>query len=117
MHNRPDQRPLWRARGRLPSAHLRRSFSSLSASTATVAVTSFASTVVLARVLTPKQFGQVVFAQATAQALFVVLDPRLEDALVRYVPRVARTRRGAATNLFRRLVTLDVALGLGFGAL
>jgi O-antigen/teichoic acid export membrane protein len=104
---------------RLPSGQspLLRQFLSLAVSNAGVAGVSFAVLVVLARTLGIEELGQVVFAQVVAQALFAVLDPRLEDALIRYIP-VAERRSGgaAATALFRRFVVLDQALGMAFAS-
>jgi O-antigen/teichoic acid export membrane protein len=96
-------------------ASLIRQFLSLAVSNVGVGVVSFGLLVALARTLGTKELGQVVFAQAAAQTLFAVLDPRLDDALVRYIPMVASRRGGgAATALFRRFLLLDVGLGAGF---
>lgn len=99
----------------LPGRSFRRQFSSLSAANLAVAATSLAATVALARVLTVEDFGRVVFAQATAQVVVILMDPRLEDALVRYVPQLSQTEQpGAPTALFRRLLSLDAGLGIAF---
>ena len=116
MHERDG---LSRGRARLrPRGPLSRQFASLAASNAVVGAISFAVLVVLARTLGTRELGQVVFAQATASSLFALLDPRLEDALVRYVPLVARrSGGGAATALVRRFMMIDQVLGLAFAGI
>jgi O-antigen/teichoic acid export membrane protein len=112
----------WLGRGiraRLPSpgagSPLVRQFASLAVSNVGVAFVSFAVLVALARGLSTKELGQVVFAQAAAQALFALLDPRLDDALIRYMPVVALRRGGrGATALFRRFLLIDQGLGATF---
>jgi O-antigen/teichoic acid export membrane protein len=102
----------------LPDAPLLRQFTALSLANVVAAVTSFLSLAVVARVLSAERFGQLVFAQATAAAAFALLDPRLEDALQRFVPIVRRARGdGAASRLFERVALLDQGANLGFGAL
>ena len=97
---------------------MRRQLSSLTLANAVITATSVAMTVALARTLGPVEFGQVVFAQTAAALLFAVLDPRLEDALVRYVPILeSGSDPGAATALFGRLLAIDAILGLGFAAM
>jgi O-antigen/teichoic acid export membrane protein len=81
------------------------------------ALASFIVVVILARSLSIDTFGQVVFAQALAGLYFVVVDPRLEDALMRYVPIVARNSGGpGASALFRHCIVADQALGLAMTA-
>lgn len=81
------------------------------------AITSFVGVVVLARVLDADEFGKVVFAQATMSLVFTLLDPRLEDAIVRYVPLI-QERRGprAGAWLFERALGLDLVAGYAFTA-
>ncbi len=75
-------------------------------------------TVALARALEPEEFGQLVFALAAAQILYIMLDPRLEDSLIRFVPQIARDGgRGAATALYERFIGIDAAIALGAGGL
>ena len=92
-------------------------FASITAANVVAAVLSFASLAVLARTLATAEFARVVFAQATMQTLFIVLDPRVDDSVVRYTPFVERqVGRGAATSLFRRSLLLDYAVGYAAGA-
>lgn len=95
-----------------------RQYVSLTASDVLAALLSFASMAVLARTVPVRVLGEVVFAQAAANAAFLVLDPRLEDALVRFVPLLAREQgAGAGARLFKVALLCDVLIGLVAGAL
>jgi O-antigen/teichoic acid export membrane protein len=65
-----------------------------------------------------REFGQIVFAQASAGIIFSVLDPRVEDGVIKFVPMIeARAGGGASACLFRRALFVDEALGGGFALL
>jgi len=65
-------------------------------------------TAVLAHVTSLADAGRVFFAQTAAVLLFNVVDPRLEDAVIRFVPRLPAQQ---AAGLFGRCLALDVAIG------
>jgi O-antigen/teichoic acid export membrane protein len=91
---------------------------SLTGGDVVAAVLSFASLVVLARVVPVRVFGEVVFAQAAATAAFLILDPRLEDALIRFVPLLSQQQDpGAGTRLFELALMFDALIGIVSGAL
>jgi O-antigen/teichoic acid export membrane protein len=81
----------------------------LSVSTQLEAVFSFVTVIALTRSTSVTRAGQVFFAQALAAVIFLVLDPRLEDALQRYAAIIEhRGRDGAVGTLFRRCVQGDI---------
>jgi O-antigen/teichoic acid export membrane protein len=88
---------------------------SLAVSTIVGAAASFTGVVFLARLLDLREFGQIVFAQASSGIIFSVLDPRVEDGVIKFVPMIeARAGGGASTCLFRRALFVDEALGGSF---
>jgi O-antigen/teichoic acid export membrane protein len=83
----------------------------LSLSTQLEAVFSFATVIALTRSTSVTRAGQVFFAQALAAVIFLVLDPRLEDALQRYAAIIEhRGHDGAVATLFRRCVQGDILI-------
>jgi O-antigen/teichoic acid export membrane protein len=82
------------------------------------AILSFLTVLVLTRNTSVAEAGQVFFAQALASVIFLVLDPRLEDALQRYAALLAeRGRAGAAATLFTRCLAIDVLIATVSGGL
>lgn len=94
------------------SAH-RRALSWLSLAAVIEAVLSTLGIVVLVRTAGLDATGMVVLAQSFAALVFVVLDPRLEDSLQRYVPLVARNHLLAVRSVVWRLVRVDMLVGIG----
>ena len=93
-----------------------REFTGLSLANLVAACASFISLVVLARTLAVEEFAQLTFALSTTWAAFALLDPRLEDALVRFLPVVDRDRGGpAASRLFERTLLVDGTVNITFG--
>jgi O-antigen/teichoic acid export membrane protein len=93
-------------------------FVSLAGSTVLSAVASFVTMIILARTLRVETFGQLVFAQAAAGAAFAFLDPRIEDAVIRYIPILERDwGRGYPTAAFSRALLLDQGIGSLFATL
>lgn len=89
-----------------------REFSWLSASSQTSAVLSLLTLLILVRSAPVPEVGQVVFAQAAAALVFLVLDPRFEDAVQRFFPLIAIRSRDNAVSFYWRLARWDAALGL-----
>lgn len=75
-------------------------------------VLSVVGTVVLVRTVGLGPTGMVILAQSFVALAFVVVDPRLEDALQRYVPLIAATRTTAVRWVVRRLVNIDMIVGV-----
>jgi O-antigen/teichoic acid export membrane protein len=95
-----------------------RQFTGLTLANLIVACTSFITLVVVARTLPVDEFARLVFAQSVAAAAFAVFDPRVEDALIRFVPKVERSHGGAAASrLFERMLLVDQGANLMFGVL
>jgi O-antigen/teichoic acid export membrane protein len=67
---------------------------------------------VLVRLVPVAQVGQVVFAQATASLVMLVVDLRFEDAVQRYFPQMAARSHEEAVALFWRLIRWDACFGL-----
>ncbi|MEA3077485.1 MAG: hypothetical protein QOF60_2393 [Actinomycetota bacterium] len=88
--------------------HLVRQFGALSGANVATAALSFVALAVLAQRLTPAQLGRVVFAQSVAATAFAFLDPRLEDAVIRYVPIVGADDPVQARLLQSRALQLDL---------
>lgn len=89
-----------------------RQYSALTAGDIISAAASFLGLIFVARLVPIATFGKIAFAQAVATALFLILDPRLEDAVVRYVPLVARSvGSGGATRLFHLAMLWDACIG------
>lgn len=87
----------------------------LTVSTLVGAIASFVAIAFLARVLDTGEFGQIVFAQATVGMLFSILDPRIEDGVIRYLPLVELRAGGSASSqLFTRALLIDQVIGGGF---
>jgi O-antigen/teichoic acid export membrane protein len=83
----------------------------LSFGTQLEAVFSFVTVIALTRSTSVNRAGQLFFAQALAALIFLILDPRLEDALQRYAAIIVHRRRdGAVVTLFRRCVQIDVLI-------
>src|SRR4051794_32266082 len=90
----------------------------LSVGTQFEAVFSFVTVIALTRNTSISRAGQVFFAQALAAVIFLVLDPRLEDALQRYAALIQhRGRDGAVATLFRRCVQGDILIAGASGLL
>ncbi|MGW5667239.1 lipopolysaccharide biosynthesis protein [Micromonospora sp. NPDC003776] len=94
-----------------------REFSWLSVNSQLSSVLSLLTTVLLARTVPLAEVGQVAFAQSVAVLIFLVLDPRFEDAVQRYVPLLRGESEARARAFFWRLLRWDVAMGLGVLAL
>src|SRR4051812_15305799 len=100
----PSQRRLGRM---LPRGGAREA-TLLSFGTQLEALFSFVTVITMTRNTTVARAGQVFFAQALAAVIFLILDPRLEDALQRYAAIIVhRGRDGAVVSLFRRCVQID----------
>lgn len=84
------------------------SITAMSAAGVTEAGAGFIGTVALAHATSVADAGRVFFAQTVAGLLFNVLDPRLEDAVIRFAPRLPAQR---AAGLFGRCLFLDLTLG------
>jgi O-antigen/teichoic acid export membrane protein len=83
----------------------------LSLGTQLEALFSFVTVIALTRSTSVTRAGQVFFAQALAAVIYLILDPRLEDALQRYAAIIAhRGRDGAVVTLFRRCVQGDMLI-------
>ncbi len=95
----------------------RRSLGWLSISAQLEALMSVLGTVILVRVAGLEETGSVVVAIAFAALVFVLIDPRLEDSLQKFVPQISRSTQGAVFATVRRLVLLDVVLGMCGAAL
>lgn len=108
-------RPL---RGLLPEALVLRQFTGLTLANVVVACASFVSLVVLARTLSVDEFARIVFARSAVAAAFTLLDPRVEDALVRFLPGIERGQGApAASRVFERMLLFDQAVNVAFGVL
>ncbi len=88
-----------------------REFSWLSGNTQLEVALSLLSSVLLIRLLPEAVAGQVFFAQAAVGIAFMVLDPRLEDAVQRFYP-MQRGSDGAAT-FFWRMARIDLIVAVG----
>jgi O-antigen/teichoic acid export membrane protein len=109
-------KPMLIERLRLHAIH--RQFASLTTSHLATAIASFVGVAFLARTVSLEQFGRVVFAQATVTTIFIFLDPRLEDAVLRFIPLIHRRfGSGEAADLFRRVLLFDGLLGVVFAIL
>ena len=75
-------------------------------------VLSQITTLLLVRTVTRVEVGQVVFAQSVAVLAFLVLDPRFEDAVQRYVPLLRKESEARSRALFWRLLRWDLGLGV-----
>ena len=89
-----------------------REFSWLSASSQASAVLSLLTLLILVRNAPMAEVGQVVFAQAAAAIVFLICDPRFEDAVQRFFPLIATRSRDSAVVFYWRLARWDAALGL-----
>lgn len=96
---------------RLPWPRHLGTFASLTAAGQVESALSFAATAVLIRVVGPVEAGQVFVAQSMAAVWFLVWDPRMEDAIQRFVPTEQLAGSGRGTRLYRRLLRLDIATG------
>ncbi|MER5646571.1 hypothetical protein [Streptosporangium sp. NPDC002524] len=96
---------------RPPGGRHVRTFTSLSAAGLVEAVVSSLNVIVLVRLAGTENSGQVIFAQSLATVLFLLCDPRLENAAQRFVP-VEQLRSGRGSALFVRLLRWDAAIGL-----
>lgn len=95
-----------------------RQFVALTISNVMGAVASFVGVAFLAHSVRVGEFGRVVFAQAAVSSIFIVLDPRFDDAIVHLVPVVERDQGpSSVTHLFRTVLSLDALLGLLFSGL
>ncbi|WP_156399905.1 lipopolysaccharide biosynthesis protein [Phycicoccus sp. Soil748] len=63
------------------------------------------------------QVGRVVFAQAIAALVMIILDVRFEDAAQRYYPLIARSAKQEAQLFFWRIVRLDLMFGISVSVL
>ena len=88
-----------------------REFSWLSASGQASALLSQVSVILIVRLLDEDVAGQIFFALALAATVLMILDPRLEDAIQRFVP-VVRRSSGDTASFFWSLVALDAVIGV-----
>ncbi len=91
--------------------HLR-TFGSLTVAGQVEAALSFLTTAALVRLAGGTEAGQVLFVQSVASVWFLLWDPRLEDALQRFVPLERLRGPGRGTWFYYRLVRLDLLAGL-----
>jgi O-antigen/teichoic acid export membrane protein len=104
-----------RVRHRLRGRPLAQQYAWVTVGNVATAVMSFVAVVVLARVLEAGEFGRLVFAQATMSLVFTILDPRFDEAIVRYVPVIQqRSGERAGSWLYERALALDVVSGYAF---
>lgn len=97
---------------RLPWQRHLRTFGSLTAASQIEAALSFATTVILVRLVGSTAAGEVLLTQAMAAVWFLLWDPRFEDAQQRFVPMEQRRGPGHGTRLYCRLLRLDIGAGL-----
>lgn len=67
--------------------------------------------ILVVRMSSEDEAGQLFFALAITATVFMLIDPRLEDSIQRYVPQL-RERNSDYRSFFWTLVLLDLVLGL-----
>lgn len=92
-----------------------REFSWLSANTQVEVGLSLLSSILIIRLMPESVAGQLFFAQAAVGIAFMVLDPRLEDAVQRFFPR--QRAIGEEQGFFWRMVRIDLYVAVGAVAL
>jgi len=86
-------------------------FAALTGASQTEALLSVLGSVVLVRAEGAETAGRVFFAQAAAALWFTFADPKLDDAIQRFVPQEQAAGRGRGSALFDRLLRLDALAG------
>ena len=89
-----------------------REFSWLSAGNQAATAASLLAMLVLVRETSVTTVGHVVFAQAVAGLIMLVVDVRFEDAIQRFYPLAARVSSESARSLFWKVMKWDVGFGL-----
>lgn len=88
-----------------------REFSWLTGGSQVEVLLSQLAVILVVRMASEDEAGQLFFALAITATIFMLIDPRLEDAIQRYVPKL-REEDSDYKSFFWTLVLLDVAIGI-----